>query len=84
MSFEYYNAYELVAFNDKPFWREFYSKFINSVYLKWRFWNDDWSELDTPFPIKGFVSISRELIFFDVILPLFYKIEINFGWNVTL
>ena len=31
MSFEYYNAYKLVPFNDKPFWREFYSKFINSA-----------------------------------------------------
>ena len=53
------------------------------------FWSDNRSELDTPFLIKDFVSICLDLIFFDVILPLFcscghleqflkkLKIEIN-------
>ena len=31
------------------------------------------SELNTPFPIKDFVSICRDLNFFDVMLPLFCK-----------
>ena len=60
------------------------------------FWSDSRSELDTTFLIKDFVSICLDLIFFDVILPLFcscghleqflqkLKTEINFGWNVTL
>ena len=64
------------------------------MYLHFR--SDNRSELDTPFLIKDFVSICLDLIFFDVILSLFcscghleqflqkLKIEINFGWNVTL
>ena len=60
------------------------------------FWSDTRSKLDNPFRIKDFVSICQNLIFFKVILPLFYtcgrielflkklKIEINFGWYVTL
>ena len=31
------------------------------------------SELNTPFPIKDFISICRDLNFFDVTLPLFCK-----------
>ena len=38
-------------------------------------WSDNRRELDTPFPIKNFVSIRKGLNFFDVILPLFCKCD---------
>ena len=39
------------------------------------FWSDNRCELDTPFPIKDFVSICQDFNFFDVILPLFCKCD---------
>ena len=37
------------------------------------FSSDNKTKLDTPFPIKDFVSIFRDLISFDIILPLFCR-----------
>ena len=37
------------------------------------FSTDNRNELDTPFPIKDFVSICQDLNFFEVILRLFCK-----------
>ena len=61
-----------------PSWREFYLNFINSAKEVSTFSSDNsfWIlqlQLNTPFPIKDFISICRDLNFFDVTLPLFCK-----------
>ena len=82
---------KLVLFYEKPSWRGF----LIQPKMYSTFWSDNISELDTPFPIKDFASICQDLNFFDI-LPLFckcghlewflkkLKIEIMFGWNLTL
>ena len=62
---------KLVLFYEKPPWREFLIR--PKMYPT--FWSDNRSKLDTPFPIKDFVSIYQDLNFFDIILPLFYKCD---------
>ena len=84
-------AVKLVPFYENPSWRGF---LIQPKTFS-AFWSDKRSEQDTPFPIEDFLTFCQGLNFFDIILPLFYKsgrlewlkklkIEIKFGWKVTL
>ena len=55
----------------------FEGNFIQTLLIRSKiyslFWSDSRSELETPFLIKDFVSICRDLIFFDFILLLFCR-----------
>ena len=55
----------------------FEGDFIQTLLIQSRIyslsWSDSRSELENPFLIKDFVSICRDLIFFDFILPLFCR-----------
>ena len=44
---------KLVLFYEKPFWREY----LIQAKMYSAFWSDNRSKLDTPFPIRDFVSI---------------------------